>query len=859
MTVSFNATDAAAFVALAAQAELDLSDLFLDPPWKLIQSFRSSSASHAQGFVAMGPLPSNPATTIAVVALGSSWSDFIETYLASQHQLSFPPNGLFATTPSGFPLSDLGYTNLYNSVRSLMWTEVLFAKQTVPDFKDKMPVVVCGIGPGAPLAQFAAVDLLPGHVWNSLTSPATSMTAYTFSSVAFGNQDFANAVNANVPAAFAVNLATNSGIVVDPYPVAPGNAAGYFFAGQQTGANAKLPLAGDCPWLERSPGYYEEILGGGSGLTATAAMKQPMRVQRRAFAAGVLAARKSSTPAPNALSATAAYSPALAYTLTLLDLAAYQRALHPDLPLVLPAPYTFAGDITAGGINWGSLFISPDRVVASFRGTATWQETVDAWGTVSLAKPSWLSVDGEILTPPSTLYGSLRDNLRAQLVAIKQANLPLVISGHDTGGSLASLAMLDLSLNPQSGAPAASAVYTFGAPPLGTTTFANSYNTKVGANSFQVARPDDIIPQLVLGAISFAITVPAQIVLQGGSSDPAKDPTFHTLTSYSALLNPQTSIVLAESELTTSERDHWEEGKGSRIAPNEITKCTLDSAENDGRLVFSWEAPQSSIPPKRSYDRGAAYIGVMKTIVRPGHEMVIEAPQGQTVNLVATELVLSPGSRVTVGTNARLHVSRLTIPQLTDPSADATPPQIYVVGADGPNGMNGPAGMNGMNGGPRQPGGNGSYGGSGSAGYNGLDAVNAEFHFDTITGTFVIYGRGGYGGNGGNGGFGGFGGSGGPYPDGHLAPGGNGGNGGSGGEGGNGGNGSSIFVTYRTLAPGASIVAEAPEAHGGSGGMGGPGGVAGRGQPYGVPGAAGPMGTPGSNGRTSTITVQQRS
>jgi len=856
MTVSFNATDAAAFVALAATAELDLSDLFLDPPWKLIQTFRSSNASHAQGFVAMGPLPSNPATTIAVVALGASWSDFIETYLASQHQLSFPPNNLFATAPSGFPLSDLGYTNLYNSVRSLMWNEVLFAKRTVPDFSTTMPLVVCGIGPGAPLAQLAGVDLLPGHVWNGNTSPTTSITAYTFSSVAFGNQDFANGVNANVPATFAVNLATTSGIVVDPYPVAPGNAAGYFFSGQQIGAAAKLPATGDCPWLERSPGYYELILGGDSLALNS---QRPMRVQRREFAAGVLAARKSSAPLINALSATATYSPTLAFTLTLLDLAAYQRAQHPDLPLQLPAPYVFAADITGNGVNWGSIFVSPDRVVASFRGTATWQETVDAWGTVSVARPSWLSVDGEILTPPSALYDSVRDNLRAQLVAIKQTNLPLVISGHDTGGSLASLAMLDLTLNPLSDSPAPQAVYTFGAPPLGTTTFANSYNTKVGTSSFQVARPDDIIPQLVFGAFSFAITVPAPIVLQGGSSDPASDPTFHTLTSYSALLNPQTSIVLTESDLTESERAHWEDGKGSRIPTNEITKCTLDSAECNGRLVFSWEAPQSPIPPKRSYDRGAAHIGVMKTIVRPGHELVIEAPQGQTVNVVATELVLSPGSRITISTNARLHVSRLTIPQLTDPSGNATPPQIYVVGADGANGTNGVPGMNGANGGPRQPGGNGSHGGSGSAGYNGLDAVDAEFHFDTITGTFVIYGRGGYGGNGGNGGNAGSGGSGGPYPDGRLAPGGNGGDGGTGGEGGNGGNGSSIVVTYRTLAPGATIVAEAPEATGGSGGMGGMGGAGGRGQPSGVPGAGGPMGTPGSSGRPSIITVQQRS
>jgi Lipase (class 3) len=857
MTVSFNATDAAAFVALAAQAELDLSDLFLDPPWKLIQTFRSSSASHGQGFVAAGPLPSNPATTIAVVALGSSWSDFIETYLASQHQLSFPPNGLFATAPSGFPLSDLGYTNLYNSVRTLMWTEVLFAKQTVPDFKNKMPLVVCGIGPGAPLAQMAAVDLLPGHVWNAFTSPATSSSAYTFSSVAFGNQDFANAVNRNVPAEFAVNLATNSGIVVDPYPVAPGKAAGYFFAGQQIGANAKLPAAGDCPWLDRSPGYYELVLGADSLALKSG---QTRRVQRRDFAAGVLAALKSSaTTAPSALSATATYSPTLAYTLTLLDLAAYQRALHPDLPLTLPAPYVFAADITAGGINWGSIFISPDRVVASFRGTATWQETVDAWGTVGLAKPSWLSVDGEILTPPSTLYGSVRDNLRAQLVAIKQANLPLVISGHDTGGSLASLAMLDLTLNPLSGAPVPQAVYTFGAPPLGTTTFANSYNTKVGTSSFQVVRPDDVIPQLVLGAISFAITVPAQVTLQGGSTDPASDPTFHTLTSYSALLNPQTSILLSESDLTASELAHWEEGKGSHIPTNEITKCTLDSAETNGRLVFSWEAPESSMPPKRSYDRGSVHIGVMKTIVRPGHEMVIEAPQGQTMNVVATELVLSPGSRLTIGTNTRLHVSRLTIPELTHGSAGATPPRIYVVGADGANGTNGIAGMSGANGAPRQPGGNGTYGGPASPGAGGGDAVDAAFHFDTITGTFVIYGRGGYGGNGGNGGFGGSGGSGGPYSDGRLAAGGNGGYGGPGGDGGNGGNGSTILVTYRTLAPGAEILAETPAAHGGSGGMGGPGGAGGRGQPSGVPGAAGTMGTPGSNGRPSIITVQQRS
>ncbi|HEY0554451.1 MAG TPA: hypothetical protein VGG20_09290, partial [Thermoanaerobaculia bacterium] len=377
MTASFNAADAAMFVDLASKAALDLSNLFLDPPWQLIQTFRSTTASHPQGFVAKGPLPSNPTEIIAVVALGASWSDFIETYLSSQHLQSFPPNGLFPPATPGFPMSDLGYSNMYSSVRNVMWTEVLFARRTVPEFQIAMPTVVCGIGVGAPLAQFAAVDLLPGHVYNSNTSPTTSMTAYTFSNVAFGNQDFANAVNRNVPAAFAVNLATGSGIIVDPYPTAPSSDAGYYRAGQQIGAGAKLPASGDCPWLERSSGYYQQTLAGGGGSVRSATQRQG--VQRREFSAGVLAERAASASAAPAPRVSSSYIPTLAYTLTLLDLAAYQRALHPDLPLNLPAPYVFARDITASGVRWGSLFVSPDRVVASFRGTATWQETVDGW------------------------------------------------------------------------------------------------------------------------------------------------------------------------------------------------------------------------------------------------------------------------------------------------------------------------------------------------------------------------------------------------------------------------------------------------------------------------------------------------
>jgi hypothetical protein len=853
MTASFNAADGAAMVALAALTELDLTDLFLQPPWQLIQTFRSPTSSHAQGFVALGALPSNPNAAVAVVAIGSGWSDFIESYLPSQHTLSFPPSSLFPAGTAGFPMADLGYSNMYSGVRDPMWASVLFAKRTVPDFASSMPVVVTGIGPGAPLAQFAAVDLLPGHVWRGSTSPATSVTAYTFSNVSFGNADFALAINKNVPAAFSVNLKTGAGVVVDPYPTAPGSAAGYFPAGQPIGGDARIPEA-DCPWIERGPAYYQQTLLGQT-ISMTASTPRP---QRREFAAGVLAARAASAPEAKALG-DSAYSPTLAYTLTLLDLAAYQRALHPDLPLHLPAPYVFATDLIAGGVTWGALFVSPDRVVAAFRGTATWQETVDAWGNISLSKPAWLSLDGRILTQPAKLYESLRDVLRQQLVAIRQPSRPLVISGHDTGGTLASQAMLDLTLNPQEGAPAASAVYTFGAPPLGDIAFSKSFNGRVGANSFQVARPDDVIPQLVFGAASFAITVPTQVLLQGGIDDPANGSTFHPLTIYSQLLNPQSFLQFAARDLTASERSHYEEGAGQQILPGEITKCPLDSAQSDGRLQVSWETYPSPVPPKRSYEKGTAYIGAMQVIVRPGHEMVIEAPHGQRVQFVATELVLSPGSQLTIATNARLHVSRLVVPELADVSMNAQPPRVYVVGTNGANGSAGPAGPNGMNGGPRQPGAPGGPAGAGHSGLPGGNAVDAELYFDTIEGRFVVYGRGGEGGAGGSGGAGGAGGIGGPIRQGLMAAGGAGGDGGPGGNGGNAGNGSTVTIVYRTLAPGAEIVVETPQAAGGAGGIGGRGGSGGRGQPSGTSGAAGAAGPAGLSGRKSTVTIIQRS
>jgi hypothetical protein len=857
----FQLADAASAIYLASLAEFDLTNL--DPyPWQMVKTFQSTSfAGGAQGFIAQGALASAPPNSLpaAMLVIGFAWPEFIELYQSSLHSLQLPPPGLVKDSNAR---SDLGYSNFYASLRDPLWQAVQFAKTTVPGFATQMPLIVVAHGPAAPLAQLAALDLVPGHAYGTQKSPATSLSSYVFSCAPFGNAAFASFYAAAVPQGFVVNLQTSGGVTVDSFPTEPNASEGYALAGKFYSPSARVPPVA-CPWFERDAANYVNAFAANTSLLKdSASLGQESRIpRRRAFAAGVLAAKEQLLPARVLAAPAAAYNPVLAYTLSLLTAVAYQRFEHPDLPSTIPAPFSLVTDIVAGNTVWGSLFVSPDKTVVTFRGGVSWEESVELWGTNSLTTPSWLTSTGKTLRPLTDLYEELRADLRTKLVAAGRGSSPLYFAGHDVGGSLASLALLDLTLNAQPGAGVLSGVYSFGTPPTGNMAFQQTFQNQVGGMSFQVVRPLDVIPQLVFGTALSAVTVGQQVTLNGGDNDPANGATYHPLRVYSNLLNPTAGVAadLVRTSLSSIAAAHYQSAlEEHSIDEDQIRKCVIDSADFGGRLVFSPQQGTSVIDPVivRQAGLGASQLAAKEVIVRPGHRLDIENAGSGELRLVAESLTLSPGATMNVRADAQIHIGRLNAPPALAGAAFTCPPSIVVQGADGIPGIPGAHGAMGPSGGSGQAGGWGSNGGMGGPGGRGQNASEAKFSLGDVSGTVRILVSGGAGGNGGAGGSGGMGGNGFPLP-GSTAAGGRGGNGGQGGAGGAAGNGTNITVTYVNIAPGSQFVIQTPRAEGGSGGLSGTPGSGGHGAPNGSPGVAGAEGAPGAGGVAGTVTLIQ--
>ena len=95
MTVlGYTATDAGALVRLAELAG-GPPPTYLGPSWQLVTTIPPSPlAGGGQGFSAFGPLPSNPSTTVAVLALGATWASITGFYGPGDLQLTPLPNKL---------------------------------------------------------------------------------------------------------------------------------------------------------------------------------------------------------------------------------------------------------------------------------------------------------------------------------------------------------------------------------------------------------------------------------------------------------------------------------------------------------------------------------------------------------------------------------------------------------------------------------------------------------------------------------------------------------------------------------------------------------------------------------------------
>src|SRR6185295_14080057 len=107
-----------------AIAQFDNTNLTLPSPWKLGGTIPASVFGGPQGFVAAGALPSAGGALSAIAVVGFPWADFAELYFSSMHSL--------APSPVGAVTTDFGFNLFYSRLRTLLWQQLLFARQSVP-------------------------------------------------------------------------------------------------------------------------------------------------------------------------------------------------------------------------------------------------------------------------------------------------------------------------------------------------------------------------------------------------------------------------------------------------------------------------------------------------------------------------------------------------------------------------------------------------------------------------------------------------------------------------------------------------------------------------------------------------------
>ena len=133
-----------------------------------------------------------------------------------------------------------------------------------------------------------------------------------------------------------------------------------------------------------------------------------------------------------------------------------------------------------------------------------------------------------------SIYEGIRETLRQNLADSGKPDV--IFCGHSEGGAVATLAALDLVTNPVEGAGSLEALYTFGATPLANPILGPTIDARIGAHSFHVVRPNDIIASLSLTGLY--VSLMRKVDLPGGNFDPFNGTTFHPLSIYIQLLDP---------------------------------------------------------------------------------------------------------------------------------------------------------------------------------------------------------------------------------------------------------------------------------------------------------------------------------
>jgi hypothetical protein len=311
---------------------------------------------------------------------------------------------------------------------------------------------------------------------------------------------------------------------VDFFPSAPTPAMGYVPLGQQIAISGPMPPY-DPPWYERSAAYYTSILAPSGAL----GRRSPVAAKQGDDAANVQAGF--------------GYDPDLAYVLAQFCAAANLAFQHPALSPSIPTGWTPLGAISnSSGQVMAVVYSKLTQVVVAFRGTSSFEETVQTYGNQNSQFVNFLPApltSGLVLQGAYNGYMALRQAFRQALSQVSGlATAQLLLTGHDTGGWLAAIAATDLMQGtggtpplPALGAPPQ--LYTFGTPALGNVPFTNFFTTKVTSSAYAVVRQADVVAKIFLPGY---FMIGSQQGLAGITD--YDDLTSHPVISYIQLLNP---------------------------------------------------------------------------------------------------------------------------------------------------------------------------------------------------------------------------------------------------------------------------------------------------------------------------------
>lgn len=507
-------------------------DLMANPDlpdtWKSLttQTVNASPFSKIQLLLSYGNVGDD---VIACLSIGLPWSNVIGHYTSgfSPDDKSALDESVVGCAPDSAVVQSM-YVSAYFFLRSQVWDILSFLDN--PGVKGK-PLYITGIGLGGPLAQIVALDFRPGNKGpsNKLLPWSVQPPSYVFSTGNFASIDFQQYFNQTVTDAYNVRAGSQA-LKVDHFPLEPDNTEGtqkstFAPLGTLNEAPIATPIPFYTPWEVRDSNFYLKALGG---------TPPPFPA--------------SSTQIPNPPSG---FSQTVAFSIGQFVADIYKQSFNPGNP----AP----GKLVKS-LNFGTspalvgFFSTSNSLVVVFRGSINYQEflMMDA-NSVTATTPYRESISSGVqqllysaVDGDPTLAQQVREQINELLNELQddkktdQDDIKLYLSGHGTGGALANAMAADISFNTSddAGSPVnkPDAIYTYGATYFAGNNLAQQFSNCYGNASYQIRRLDDDVAT-ALKAQPYWNPVSNSVVLLGALS--TKENTYHSLSSYLELLNPQ--------------------------------------------------------------------------------------------------------------------------------------------------------------------------------------------------------------------------------------------------------------------------------------------------------------------------------